>query len=1459
MKKRSCFILLMAAVFVIGVVGTCLCLTQTNKAEPIPEPVVKEVKAGDEEFVLGGTWEYPAIASTSVAGNTVTYTGTFTQIAWYGQADNYEGPTIVRIDGTVVTETKPTRGDTNDNCLIYNSPILERGEHVFQLECKGEGWLSVQKLVVTDDPAEQIVKTFDDTAAEIQYNGFGAFTGTAEQYQQTVHSSAEKDAFATITLENVRRFVVYGDKDWGRAIGEFYIDGVKVDTVDWYDGCYIRTPQVIFVSPVLSDDGPHTLRIVHTGEKNANATQGWVTIDKIDAYLWREPVSGIDFDDASLGYSGNWQTFSTDDSYYMSSAHSTQTAGDEMTAVFSGITGLRLYASKAPDRRTADIWLNGKHVATVDERSTVVQPSSLLWDSGPLPEGQYELRVVVGGGDGAEWFEIDKIQTDGIDKDNMIIHSGNTSFLNYSQKARMVADENAVCGKYLLLTEGEYLRATVRASKAELVFFPNGSTGKALVSVDGGEPREVISDGTGVRELLEGLAPDAFHRIDVTVTEGQIAFDYMIVDDETLQTIETAMRLLALAEIKERKDGTREVSLPSSWIPVDYSAEKPVSGVTLSGGPMEEMFERNLHYLSESILKTNYVDVTEWWVTTLQNSNEGRMLAGLANSLAWTENEDYESVLSALLARIRERQIANGNGYCLSYPEEVLAGNSDSAEDERRNYDRTMFVKGLVAAGNYYHNKGTPVEDNVAYTILREFFDWYNYNANAYGESMLEGVLGLQGHIAGTSVYFTPIGKTEDMTYSELCYVQNWWLEALASEIPESIWKYPLNRSHCYITTGIDAYLDHYRATGDAKYLNACLGYWNMMHENFVHEGGAMAICEFGHYYPKSYYLESDQHTGELCGTAFWIDFNYKLLQLFPNEEKYALEIEEGIYNILRCAQDEDGKIRYHARYNGQLDQALNVNTCCEVNGAALLARLPEFIYLLEENGVRVNLYEGSSLDVTYGGKHFALTQTADIFSSDTSEIIITGDDMQLVLRVPSWNNGFAVTVNDVPYSGEVPQSGYMTLSVKTGDVIRITAVKELKSVEYQGANTVEGKSRFTFVYGPLLLATRVNSASEYQYSYTAHSYSANGKPEMTIDTEMSLDAFVQNLTKKQNACWEYSENGATIYSLVPYGDLGKYDFFAVYPLFGGEKKEPITVSGDQFSKTFESMTDLGGFECYSSSAKASANVRDGAIVTSSYAEHKFICDTLFGQKEFSASVTVRLIPSQIIDVGIYFNASHAGDAQDKINALNLQAWRRSDSDLCALNLYEFSSDNGYIGMLVEGGQIPITGEMLTVNLVVKDTTVYGYLNGELLLVYELSDSLGAAQTGIRTQAAKMSIVDFSVTAPEAEENIFATQSDETGWLSGNGAPAFSARDGAMYLDSLTADVYRYDGGEWVRVMNIKGEEGTPGINGDNTVTEDNGSSGAPLAIAAIAVASVAIVASVAATSVCLITKRRKL
>src|SRR5262249_1287698 len=139
-------------------------------------------------------------------------------------------------------------------------------------------------------------------------------------------------------------------------------------------------------------------------------------------------------------------------------------------------------------------------------------------------------------------------------------------------------------------------------------------------------------------------------------------------------------------------------------------------------------------------------------------------------------------------------------------------------------------------------------------------------------------------------------------------------------------------------------------------------------------------------------------------------------LQLYPDRERFALEIERTLYNVALANQDASGNIRYHTNLLGTKDSAKAIGTCCEVTNTALLARLPEFLYSIASDGIYVNLYSPSTITWTQAGSKATL-KTSTQFPEDTNvflKLSLSNPVQQKIrLRIPSWaSNNVAVLVN---------------------------------------------------------------------------------------------------------------------------------------------------------------------------------------------------------------------------------------------------------------------------------------------------------------------------------------------------------------------------------------------------------------------------------------------------------------
>ncbi|NLF00818.1 MAG: hypothetical protein GX601_07555 [Anaerolineales bacterium] len=623
-----------------------------------------------------------------------------------------------------------------------------------------------------------------------------------------------------------------------------------------------------------------------------------------------------------------------------------------------------------------------------------------------------------------------------------------------------------------------------------------------------------------------GLSDDRIHTLRVVVKKDRHPDATDCYQDVTsLQSITPVSYPAEIAsamttEYAQIQNGTKPYLPPEAWAPVAYAANFPESGVELRPGVFLTLLNRNVDYLNHCFASPTFCDGLGW-SSWLPASNHGRMLAGAANTLRWGERADMRRIVDTLIASIKNQM--RDDGYYNYYPEDDSYTQTAGLNSERKNYDRVFWTRGLLAAAMV----GNPD----AHGLLRRMYDWFN--ASPYLPNMLLGGNATNGLPGGPLMVLSPAGKDSDLVVTERYYDQDYWMHELANREPLCLSHYPDERPHCYDLLGIEAFADEYRATGAQKYIDAVEGAWDIYRENYKHVGGATAICEAdGPYPPKSYYITTG-HTGELCGSVFWVNVNSRLLQLYPTEEKYAAEIEEALYNVVMAAQDSRGYIRYHARLHGNKQETGCQNTCCEVSGSGLIARLPEYVYSIAPDGLYVNLFAPSVIKWEQGGSAVKLTTTTDFpFSTGVSMEVSTATArrMNLRVRVPSWATGpMVIKVNDADFASGTPGS-YVSLDRvwSEGDTIRFTLPIGFTTVKYTGLDQVEGNhDRYALLYGPVLMALQGDP----------------GGPLGVARVAVAPDSLPDLLVPMEGSPLEFEVAGHPGYKYVPYWTIGAEPF----------------------------------------------------------------------------------------------------------------------------------------------------------------------------------------------------------------------------------------------------------------------------------------------------------------------------
>jgi len=587
--------------------------------------------------------------------------------------------------------------------------------------------------------------------------------------------------------------------------------------------------------------------------------------------------------------------------------------------------------------------------------------------------------------------------------------------------------------------------------------------------------------------------------------------------------------------------------LPSEqWRSVPYQAHSPIKGVKLLDGLTKSLFDTNIELIKYCFLLPDYCEgeppdfVNEdcragrGWSRWLPGSNEARMLGGASYALCWEEDSELREIVDKIVSDIKARMREDGyNNYYsedVSYKHSHLVRDAATEEDkhdvmlsERKNYDRVFWTRGLIAA----HRSGNPD----ALPLVRKKYDWFNAQEQYLKYILLSGN-SPNGIPGGPLLYHTELGKSDDIITNERFFDQDYWFQAFVQRQPMALSHYPGDRPHCYDILLFEALADQYRATGNQKYLHTLLGGWDVYHQNYKHIGGATAICEHGGTYPpKSYYLTTG-HNGETCASIFWIWINHRLMQLFPDDERYPAEIEEAIFNILCAMRTEKGFTRYHNRLHGKKEEAKNENACCEVSSVMCISSLPQYIYMTDKKGVIINQFIASELEQP----DYQLQMKTDFPYSGLVTISvlpkISDAEFSIRIRIPTWvTSDVTVYVNDK--EATVGESGtYVEIQQnwQQDDLITFELPMKVRLSLYTGFDQVDGNyNRYATLYGPILLALTGEMAED----EIAH---LNADPE----------SFEKLLEKQANLT--FTIRGYPQYSFVPYFKV-QDEVFTCFPI----------------------------------------------------------------------------------------------------------------------------------------------------------------------------------------------------------------------------------------------------------------------------------------------------------------------
>jgi beta-galactosidase GanA len=242
----------------------------------------------------------------------------------------------------------------------------------------------------------------------------------------------------------------------------------------------------------------HVLR--HSDSTATSTDSAHVTID-----LGAHPGYTYDDPDPAVSYTGSWSHVGAEQNYtggdYQHTESFSGTAGDSASVDFSG-TGVKWISSLDANHGTADVYLDGTKVKTVDLYSATKQNQYVAYQASGLSSGPHTLRIVVTGAKNpaaaGTFVTVDAIDVATGTQSAAPVYTvpqqpGTALTLNGRQSKVIVADYN-LGGNQLQYSTSEIMtNATIGGRDVAVLYGDKGSDGETVLNYPAGGPEPTVT------------------------------------------------------------------------------------------------------------------------------------------------------------------------------------------------------------------------------------------------------------------------------------------------------------------------------------------------------------------------------------------------------------------------------------------------------------------------------------------------------------------------------------------------------------------------------------------------------------------------------------------------------------------------------------------------------------------------------------------------------------------------------------------------------------------------------------------------------------------------------------------------------------------------------------------------------------------------------------------------------
>ena len=274
--------------------------------------------------------------------------------------------------------------------------------------------------------------------------------------------------------------------------------------------------------------------------------------------------------------------------------------------------------------------------------------------------------------------------------------------------------------------------------------------------------------------------------------------------------------------------------------------------------------------------------------------------------------------------------------------------------------------------------------------------------------------------------------------------------------------------------------------THDVDYQSATKSLWDNLVNKKYYVTGGVGSGETSEGFGGNYSLGNPHAYCESCSSCGEIFFHWKM-NLAYHDAKYADMYEQVMYNSLLGATDLEGKNFF---YDNPLDEhkvryAWHTCPCCVGNISRTLLMFPTWLYAKAADGVYVNLYAGSTINLeNVAGTDVQMVQSTDYPWKGNVAITVnpkTATNFSVRIRVPDRavsklypatpdaNGIVSLSVNGATMKPAI-EKGYAVINRhwKAGDKIEAVFPMKVQRVKADD-RLVADRGRVALKYGPLI------------------------------------------------------------------------------------------------------------------------------------------------------------------------------------------------------------------------------------------------------------------------------------------------------------------------------------------------------------------------------------------------------